>query len=317
MAHKVTAFETLPLDKNGGYYNAWGRFGENDQLGMLNLLTPTTVKAASKEIKEGVRIALDWPLSKPAHPFFGRQVFYHHIHSKSPRTVNDDVLLFNTQCSTQWDGFRHYGYQEKKCFYNGVTQEQIMSSDIIGINVWVENGGIVGRGVLMDYAAWMEKHNIKVNPLSSTAIKVSHLRQLAEEEKIVFQPGDILFIRSGFTKAYEALTTTEEANLPQRKDSNLIGVESSLDMAKWIWENQFAAVAGDMPGFEQAPIWDSPVQLHQILLAGWGCPIGEMFYLEELAKECKRLGRNTFFMTSVPLKVLGGVASPPNAVAIL
>jgi hypothetical protein len=109
MAALTPAFEELPLDKNGPFGNAWGRFGDRDQLGMLNLLTPESTIEAAKEIKNGVRVSLDWHLSKPAHPFFGRQVFYHHMHNKSPRTVNDDIILFNTQCSTQWDGFRHFG----------------------------------------------------------------------------------------------------------------------------------------------------------------------------------------------------------------
>lgn len=60
----------------------------------------------------------------------------------------------------------------------------------------------------------------------------------------------------------------------------------------------------------------SPIALHEILLAGWGCPIGELFDLEELAEHCKKIGRWSFFLASVPLKVPGGAASPPNAVAI-
>jgi hypothetical protein len=109
MAVPTPAFQDLPLDKSGPFGNAWGRFGDRDELGMLNLLTPESVQEAAKEIKTGVRVSLDWHMSKPAHPFFGRQIFYHHMHNKAPRTVNDDILLFNTQCSTQWDGFRHFG----------------------------------------------------------------------------------------------------------------------------------------------------------------------------------------------------------------
>ncbi|RFU25714.1 hypothetical protein B7463_g10627, partial [Scytalidium lignicola] len=209
------------------------------------------------------------------------------------------------------------GFQEAKKFYSGFNQNDLQTSGALGINIWVENGGIVGRGVLLDYVAWTEKKGIKVDPLTRYGIPVEHLRQLVEEENIVTRPGDILFIRSGFTKAYEALSDVEKAESPRLKEGTFIGVESSIEVARWIWENQFAAVAGDMPGFEQSPIWNAPVQLHQWLLAGWGCPIGEMFYLEELAKECQRLGRNTFFMSSMPLKVIGGVASPPNAVGIL
>ena len=56
--------------------------------------------------------------------------------------------------------------------------------------------------------------------------------------------------------------------------------------------------------------------LHPILLAGWGTPIGELFDMDALADLCKRHGRWSFFMTSVPLSYQGAVASPPNAMAI-
>ena len=102
-------FEDLPLDPNGPVGNAWGLFGQNDQLGMLNLLTPRTVAAAAQEIKDGIRISLDWPLNKPSTPNFNRAVFRQEISNKAPRCVNDDMLAFNTQSSSQWDGFRHYG----------------------------------------------------------------------------------------------------------------------------------------------------------------------------------------------------------------
>lgn len=107
------AFESLPLHKDGPPGNAWGLFGADDQLGMLNLLTPETIRlAAREEIQEGIRIPLDWPLNKPAFPTFAREKFHHDIQNKSPQpgvSMNDDVVCFNTQSSTQWDGFRHYG----------------------------------------------------------------------------------------------------------------------------------------------------------------------------------------------------------------
>lgn len=88
-------------------------------------------------------------------------------------------------------------------------------------------------------------------------------------------------------------------------------------MLKWIWESEFAAVAGDMIAFEAFPFQSTDFWMHEWLLAGWGIPIGELFDLERLAGECRRLGKWTFFFSSVPLKVPGGVASPPNGVAIL
>ena len=104
---------------------------------------------------------------------------------------------------------------------------------------------------------------------------------------------------------------------------------------RWLWERQFAAVAADSPAFECtrkspfSPVEDvkiltdglAPIDekwlLHPILLAGWGTPIGELFDLEALSAACKKAGRWTFFLTSVPLNYSGGVGSPPNALAIL
>jgi hypothetical protein len=57
--------------------------------------------------------------------------------------------------------------------------------------------------------------------------------------------------------------------------------------------------------------------MHEVLLSGWGCPIGEMFDLETLAEECKKRGRYSFFFCSAPLNLNGGVGSPPNAIAIM
>jgi kynurenine formamidase len=157
--------------------------------------------------------------------------------------------------------------------------------------------------VLLDYGAWAARHGIAVDVFTKYGIPTSHLQQLADEEGITFRQGDILFIRSGFVAAYEALSATEEVDMPARKEQSFIGMESSQESARWLWENGFAAVAGDMPGFEQSPIWTNELQLHQWLLAGWGMPIGEMFYLEELAQVLKAQDRHHFFLTSVPLKV--------------
>lgn len=57
--------------------------------------------------------------------------------------------------------------------------------------------------------------------------------------------------------------------------------------------------------------------LHDVFLAMWGMPIGEMFDLDELSEQCKKINRWSFFFTSAPLNFPGGVASPPNAICIL
>ncbi|KOS39913.1 hypothetical protein ACN38_g9222 [Penicillium nordicum] len=316
----VISFDSLPLDPTGPRGNAWGRFGKDDQLGTLNLLTPERVVAAAKEIQTGVRISLDWPLSMPSHPSFNRDPFKQKLVLRNPNCVYDDILTFNSQGSTQWDGFRHYANQKSRQFYNGYTTEEIESSDIIGIHSICEHGGITGRGVLLDYAEWATTRSISISALNSEAITLENLKRVVKDHNLNFQKGDILFIRSGFTAAYNKLDNQQRKDLALRSSPDFSGVEATESMVRWLWEHQFSAVAGDAPSFERAPIRgahaDPNFNLHEWVLAGWGTPIGEMFDLEKLSEHCKAIGRYSFFLSSMPLKVIGGVASPPNAFAI-
>lgn len=184
----------------------------------------------------------------------------------------------------------------------------------------MEAGGITGRGVLLDYAQWAATKHLEIQPLSSTPITVESLEAMVKDFQIEIHPGDILLIRSGFTAAYNELNEQERINLAQRPSPDFIGVEATENMLRWLWKYQFGAVAGDAPSFKRAPIRgphaDPRYNLHEWVLAGWGCPIGELFDLERLSQHCRATGRYTFFLSSVPLKVPGGVASPPNAIAV-
>ncbi|KAL4918486.1 hypothetical protein BDW62DRAFT_65814 [Aspergillus aurantiobrunneus] len=322
MAPPIPTFDNLTLDPNGPPGNAWGLFSANNELGMLNLLTPEIVrKAASEEIRDGVRISLDLPLDRLSYPSFGRNPFKQELVNKAPRIVNDDVLMFNTQTSTQWDGFRHYGNQTHGKYFNGHGLDELKESRVLGIDAWSNTGGIVGRGILIDYATWATRNSIPLTPFQSSTIPLSSLVQILHETNLTPRPGDILFIRTGFTEAYNQLTPNEERALASRPTPEFAGVENGDGTLRWLWENQFAAIASDSPSFEPAPLVREgvppEVTLHQWCLSGWGMPIGEYFDLEELARYCREKGRWSFFLSSVPLKVPGGVASPPNAVAIL
>lgn len=194
--------------------------------------------------------------------------------------------------------------------------EWTVLTSILRATVIAENGGIVGRGVLIDYADWAETNGIPVEPFKSVPILLEHLQKIAHEQHIQFRPGDILFIRSGFTKAYDFLSIEEQKGLPGREAPDFAGVEAGKGTLRWLWEHQFAAIAGDAPAWERAPIAGKHANfdemIHQWCLAGWGMPIGEMFDLERLAEHCRKTGRHSFFLSSVPLKVskLCFVASP-------
>ncbi|KAJ9608742.1 hypothetical protein H2200_006513 [Cladophialophora chaetospira] len=319
LTQKWPDFDTLPLDKSGPPGNAWGLFGKDDQLGRLNLITPETVKEVVQEVKEGTRVSLDWQIDRPSFPAFGRPRFQQQLINYAPRAINDEILTFNTQCSTQWDGFRHYAYQNTQQFYNGYTQKDIEAGGSLGINLWAEAGGITARGVLVDYYGYRQRKGDSVDPFLSAPIKLEEVLEILEDEKVGVRPADVLFIRTGFVAEYKKFSAERQAKFAGH-EAGYLGFEATKPSLKWLWDSKFAAVASDSPSFERSPLagsYNEPnVSVHTWGLAGWGMPIGELFDLDALAEECLRLKCWTFFVSSVPLKVPGGVASPPSAVAI-
>lgn len=150
--------------------------------------------------------------------------------------------------------------------------------------VWGEKGGIVGRGILLDWKDWADRKGIISKPFESGAVNLEDLREIIKEHSITIKPGDILFIRVGYTAGYNTMSEEEKQQFPDRKPGGLLGFEATRDSLRWLWENRFAAVASDCPSFERGPIMgpfnDPDMNVHQWALAGWGMPLGEMFDLE-------------------------------------
>ncbi|EIW72047.1 hypothetical protein M231_07642 [Tremella mesenterica] len=316
----LPSFDDLPLKRPGPPYNAWGLFGDDDELGRLNLITPESVKRGRDEIKEGIVINLNMPLSLTTlHP--ARPELKHTINHRN--NCNDDFVNLNTQTSTQWDGFRHYPYQNypekgQYVYYNGQTSEEAKDPNVHrnGIQNFVKHP-ITSRAHLLDIARYLKLHNRP--PLesfaSTTPIPVSDLDACAKEEGVEFLPGDILVLRTGHTENAEKLTAEDREELAKRSLRETCGLDQGEDVLRWHWENGIAAVVSDNPAYET--VSPKGLQLHQVFLAGWGMPIGELFDLRELAATCERLGRWSFLFTSMPLYVNAGIASPPNAQAII
>lgn len=312
-------FKELPFRKGDPLHSAWGLYGPNDQLGTLNLLTEDVVAKAAKLIKTGKRIPLNWEVTSPAHPFFQRRKTDHKVFQLAPRTINDDEIHMNTQASTQIDGLRHYAYQNEKLFYNGVTEEQILEkgSTVLGVH-HMSQAGIVGRGVLIDYLRWADENGKKFNPTSQYHITLSELLDAAKSQGVEkFEKGDILIIRSGYIKAILDMSDeTLQKYASHSEGPCAIGVEQSDDMLAFLWDNHFSMVAGDAIAFECRPPVEGRTRLHEYLLAGWGMPIGELWYLENLSEYCAKHKRYTFFLTSSPVNAIGGVGTPANAIAV-
>jgi hypothetical protein len=161
--------------------------------------------------------------------------------------------------------------------------------------------------------AYAERHGIKYNAMSRHCITVADLEAIAKEQKLTFKPGDLLIVRSGWIKWYNE--HSEEDRIKHiTNGKEYAGVEGCEESVEWLWNHHFSAVAGDAIGFEAWPP-QLPRRIHDHI-ALWGMPIGELWDLEGLAKECEAQKRWSFFFTSAPLNLKGGVSSTPNALAV-
>ena len=218
------------------------------------------------------------------------------------------------------DGLRHFGNPQFG-FYNGVTEEQIAdpSNSVNGIHHWARRG-IAGRGVLIDFARFAAAHNIAFAPGEGSGITADQLQAAADWQGLKFQTGDILLLRTGWIEWYSGLNEAERAQLAEPGALKASGLAQREDSLRFLWDNHFAAVASDTPSFETAPLpapgGETGEALHNTIIGLWGMPIGEMFTLDALAAACAAERRYEFLFTSAPLNKLGGVASPPNALAI-
>jgi kynurenine formamidase len=285
----------------------------------LNLLTKEVVKEASKEIQTGKHIQLDWPLHNIEFPGFGRIPCQHKIKDLGLEGFvgHDDELYINTQTSSQWDGLKHFGLQKDGMYYNGLKHGNATESDIMGTHKWCDRGGIVGRGILVDWLSWWENTHPGKDPpsaISTHRIPVWEVEEVLKAQGTECRPGDIFIMRTGFVRWHDNADAATR-KLGTHDQHHMIGLANCEDTVRWLYSKHFSAVGGDTMGFEAWP-YPKDCCLHEWLLCQWGTPIGELWDLEALSEECKIQQRWTFFFTSAPLRVVGGIASPPNAIAV-
>ncbi|KAI8635409.1 putative cyclase-domain-containing protein [Xylariaceae sp. FL1651] len=342
---QIPDFDRLPKVKDMPQGCAWGIFdkdGKKDLLGTHNFLTLDVVKGACTEARDGVSISLNWPLNAMAFPVPGRIAPTHKQMTLkeaglSQGTGWDDEIHFNTQLSSQWDSLVHWHHQPSGLAYNGieVTKEALAAKHTSEnttptLDHWHPAGGLVARGVLIDFKEWAEKKarakgktgdDAIVHPLDGHRITVDEIEAIAKDQGVEFRPGDVLVIRTGLTDYLQAPKPEDFAKL---QNQTISGMHGTVESAKWIWNKQFSAVAGDAWAFEALP----PVKedgslsthlelvLHPWLLSMFGMSIGELWDLRALSAHCKASGRYSFMLTSAPLNIPGLVGSPPNALAI-
>jgi kynurenine formamidase len=315
----MPSYANLPAFEKTGERYAWGVFGEGDQLGTINLLTPERVLAASKLVRRGRVINLSLPLNTPTQLYHGEtRGGYRHNMSVSRGGRDDTLDNFAMQGSSQWDGLRHVRYREFG-YWGGLQDADVDGRGLLGIEHWAMHG-IVGRGVLIDAVRHFEAAGTPLQPTVRTPIGPLDIEACAARQGVELRPGDILLLRTGWLRWFGSLSDAEKEALrgrlnPGEDGLDMPGLDPSTPAAAWLWDRRIAAVAADNPALEALRV-DSEVGFqHRRLIALQGMAIGELWDLEALAEDCAEDGVYEFMLVSAPLNVPGAVGSPCNAYA--
>jgi kynurenine formamidase len=304
-------------------YSNWGRWGEDDVLGTLNLLDEAKRREGAALVRRGVSFSLSqrfdmngpqkgWRRrTNPVHTMLdtgtdaalGNQGFPHGIGGA------DDVIAMPLQCSTQWDGLGHIFDHGKA--WNGRAADKVVTSDgdlVTGIEHMAPY--VAGRGVLLDVARVIGDDDGEPELPDGFAITAEHLAATAEAHGVSVGRGDVVLVRTGHLARARREGWGDYAGGP--------APGLSFTTAGWLHGTEIAAIATDTWGFEVRPNeFDNAFQpLHQVVIPNMGLLIGEMWDLDALAADCAADGVYEFWLTAAPLPITGAVGSPVNPLAV-
>ena len=296
-------------------YATWGVWGEDDELGTLNLLTDERTLAAARLVARGAVFNLQLPLEEPAPGIVWRTRPRHEIVEVGRGARDDFVDGLWLQGSSQWDGLAHMRHAEHGN-YNGIDDSEIHGGPgtRLGVDRWAARA-VVGRGVLVDVHRHLASLGEALDVGSAFEISPGLLDATLAAEGVELVDGDIVLLHTGWLRHVLERPVEERGPLLDAASQQVPGLEVSERTLEWLWDHHVAAIAADNAGVEACSD-GKRFELHGALLGLLGIPLGEYWWLHDLAEDCAGDGRYAFLLVSVPLNVRGGVGSPAQAVAI-
>jgi kynurenine formamidase len=291
-------------------------FGTDDNVGLINLLTPDRIVSAAGLIRKGTLFPLNAPVDAFFPPIAARRGIPRHqvLHQPGALIFDDVYDNFFPQGSSQWDSLGHVGYAPG-VYYNGASEDDVAAGRRNTIEHWARRG-IAGRAVLLDLVRTLADAGRPYDPGTSTAFSVEDLELARRRAGVELHPGDILIIHTGFTAWYLSRSVDERAEVAQALSTP--GIAAGEDMCRYLWDAHVAAVASDTFAVEVSPPDRSQPTtfLHRILIGQFGMALGELWWTEDLAADCAADGVYEMFLASTPVHGPGAIGSPANAIAI-
>jgi kynurenine formamidase len=322
----------------------WGDWGDDDQLGRLNLITREKVLQGIAEVKEGITFCLSLPLDYPGGQVINKvrfppvlkpvirngQPYYNYVwqqlNENHTDIGSDDVVLLHTQYSTQWDALAHRGamfdvYGDgvlHPVYYNGfragedvqMNDKHETSAKALGIENMAAHG-VQGRGVMVDLFS-------SCGEFPRKEVGYEDLMRLMNEQKVVIEKGDILCLWTGLDQMIMRMKGNPDDSI-NHSCAVLNGFDERL--LNWIDKSGVAAIVSDNLAVEAVGKHvpegkkGSNLPLHELCLFKLGIHLGELWLLGELAAWLKKHHRNRFLLTAPPLRLTGAVGSPATPIA--
>lgn len=254
--------------------------------------------------------------------------------------LSDDVVTMSLQYSTQWDSLAHVGALfdanadglPERVYYNGyrpnehirgpvdydvndnfrkIELNQGESSEARKLDITLlATQGLQTRGVMVNLARHVGRDNVSIG--------YDELMRILDKDGIEVEQGDILLFQTEFADALLEMKKNPDPHLVHEMCSGLDGSDEKL--LQWITDSRIAAMASDNHAVETYPTKKpnaccAALPLHHHCLFKLGMPLGEMWYLGELARWLDQHQRNYFFLTAPPLNLPGAVGSPVTPIA--
>ena len=278
-----------------------GRWGPDDELGTLNLITPDTRRRAAQLVVEGLSVSMAADLSLQHSPM--TDALRSHTpfaDPAAPFAVADEITLQVHGWGTHLDAVGHIF--NDGVGYNARRRSEVFSDKGLAANAITSvKHGVFTRGVLLDVASargvpWLAADHL------ITRHELEHAEELAG---VHVEAGDALILHTGLAARVAADPT---GDMGRRAG---VGVDAVL----WLHERDVAVFGGDCVDLLPGPDPDLPLPLHQLGIGAMGLTLLDWARLDDVLELCARLHRHDFLLTVAPLPIVGGTGSPVNPIA--
>jgi kynurenine formamidase len=278
----------------------WGRWGKDDQLGAINLITPAKRKQAAALVKEGVSVSLAHDVEKE-RAADNSSPFQHTMTLTGQFSLDAYSVSYHGYAHTHLDALCHMFYQGK--MYNGFSQEEVTQKGAAKLSIRNLKEGIFTRGILMDIARLKGVSYLE----PETPIYPEDLDAWEKKAGVKVTAGDVIFIRTG-------RWARRAAQGPWDVGRHSAGLHASC--ARWL-KDRGVSILGSDAASDVVPSRVEGVNLpiHQLVLVALGVHIFDNCDLEALAESTAKRNRWKFLLTAAPLAVPGGTGSPLNPIA--